>query len=222
MTKTEAVDKVLRLAAAQIGYKADAAKHNKYAQFFDNEYPDFYNGKKDGFDFCDIFVDWLFVQSFGFDPGREMLFQPLKSCGAGCSWSARYYKQAGAFYKNPERGDQIFFADEDGPYHTGIIEKVDDEYVYTIEGNVGYDPLPTVRTFKYHKTNPAIYGYGRPDWNVVVEADIDVLKLKGITDFIYTLSYNTLAGKYGVNPERKKRLGRYYDCVQFIVNEYFK
>lgn len=221
MTKDEAVKKLLRLAGYQVGYTADKQKHNKYAEYFDTEYPTFYNGKKDGFDWCDIFVDWLFIQTFGKDTGRMMLYQPLKSCGAGVSWSYKYYKEAGAVVHDPEPGDQIFFADEDGLYHTGIVETVDALKVYTIEGNTGYKPLGGVNRFSYSKKNAAIYAYGRPDWSAAVEK-VDTAEIDRICDKIAALTEATLRGEYGNNPERAARLGEWYTPVQFVINQYYK
>lgn len=223
MTKKEAVEKLLRLAGQQVGYCADQNKCNKYAKYFDSEYPGFYNSKKNCFDWCDIFVDWLFVQSFGMDKGRRMLYQPEKSCGAGCSWSAFYYRSGNALYQSPEVGDQIFFCEGADIYHTGIVEKIENNRVYTIEGNTGYKPLGKVQRFNYNISNPAIYGYGRPDWSLVVDKPrIDDAKLNRVVERVRQYAEGVILGNYGVNPRRRELLGEYYDAVQFIVNKYYK
>ena len=122
MTKQEAVKKVLDLARAEIGYRekasnsglddktanAGGANWTKYARDLDRT--NWYNGGKNGYAWCDIFYDWLFYKCFGDPLGRNMLCQPIGSAGAGCLYSAQYYKSAGRWVTNsPQPGDQIFF-----------------------------------------------------------------------------------------------------------------
>ena len=177
--------KLLDVANAEVGYlekksnsnldskTANAGYNNytKYAKEFDTKYPDFYNGKKNGYAWCDIFVDWCFVKAYGVANALALLGQPKKSCGAGCTWSAKYFKQIGCFYSKPEVGDQIFFKDSSGdPCHTGIVYKVDSSKVYTIEGNTSSASGVVanggaVAKKSYSLTYNKIYGYGRPKYN---------------------------------------------------------
>jgi hypothetical protein len=178
------ISKVISTAEAEVGYlekktnssldskTANAGYNNytKYARDFDSKYPDFYNGKKNGYDWCDMFVDWCFVTAFGVTAALKLLGQPKKSCGAGCPWSADYFKKIGRFYTSPKAGDQIFFKGSNGkPCHTGLVYKVDSTYVYTIEGNTSSASGVVanggcVAKKKYAKTSSYIYGYGRPDY----------------------------------------------------------
>lgn len=177
--------KAIAVAEKEVGYleketnknldskKGNAGDENytKYARDFDTKYPNFYNGKKNGFAWCDIFVDWCFVEAFGVEQALKLLGQPLKSCGAGCSWSAKYYKQIGCFSDKPQVGAQIFFEDSKGePCHTGLVYKVDANYVYTIEGNTSSASGVVanggaVAKKKYVKTYSRIYGYGIPKYD---------------------------------------------------------
>lgn len=86
---------------------------------------------------CDTFVDWCFLNAFGYENALRLTCQPEKSAGAGCTYSLRYYKNKGQFHTSgPKPGDQIFFGMSiDNSSHTGIVEKVDGSKVYTIEGN---------------------------------------------------------------------------------------
>ena len=136
-------EKVISLALSQEGYlekasnaqlddfKANAGNKNftKFARDLD-AIPGFYNGRKNGFPWCDVFVDWLFVQAFGAENAKKLLCQPGKSLGAGCGYSARYYKANGQFHtKDPKPGDQVFFLDSAGDVaHTGLVYKVDNLY----------------------------------------------------------------------------------------------
>lgn len=178
-------NEVIKIAKAEVGYlekksnskldskTANAGSNNytKYANDFDKKYTDFYNGKKNGFAWCDIFVDWCFVTAFGVSKALELLGQPKKSCGAGCEFSANYYKKKKRFYKTAKVGDQIFFKDSKGvPCHTGLVYKVDSNYVYTIEGNTSSKAGVVanggcVAKKKYKKSYGSIYGYGRPNYN---------------------------------------------------------
>ena len=176
---------VIAIAQTQVGYLEKETNANldsktgnagdenftKYARDFDKKYPNFYNGKKNGYAWCDVFVDWCFVTAFGVTKALELLGQPTKSCGAGCMWSAKYYKQIGRFYKTPKVGDQIFFKDSSGdPCHTGLVKKVTTTHVYTIEGNTSSAKGVVanggaVAEKSYLRTYSKIYGYGRPNYD---------------------------------------------------------
>lgn len=176
---------VIAIAQTQVGYLEKETNANldsktgnagdenftKYARDFDKKYPTFYNGKKNGYAWCDVFVDWCFVTAFGVTKALELLGQPTKSCGAGCSWSVKYYKQKGRFFKTPKVGDQIFFKDSKGePCHTGLVKKVTATHVYTIEGNTSSAKGVVanggaVAEKPYLRTYSKIYGYGRPNYD---------------------------------------------------------
>lgn len=179
-------DKVISILLAEEGYlekKSNKNLDDKYANAGANNYTkyardldaikNFYNGKKQGYAWCDVFVDWGFVKAFGVDEALRLLCQPTSSCGAGVGFSADYYKAKGQFYtSNPQPGDQIFFKDSKGNrVHTGLIYQVDKSYVYTIEGNTSSDPgvIPNggcVKKKKYALNYKYIYGYGRPAYKV--------------------------------------------------------
>jgi hypothetical protein len=195
------VSKVLSVARGQVGYlekksnsnldskTANAGYNNytKYARDFDQTYPNFYNGRKQSVAWCDIFVDWCMVTAYGVDEARKLLGQPLKSCGAGCSWSMRHYKNIGCFYsKNPKAGDQIFFYNSklNDIAHTGLVVKVDGTYVYTIEGNTSSSEGVVanggaVAEKKYKLSYNRIAGYGRPKYDK--EPVKEVVETKPIT-----------------------------------------
>nr|DAT24941.1 MAG TPA: hypothetical protein [Caudoviricetes sp.] len=168
------MNKVIEIALAEVGYKGKksnsqldnktantSGKYNKYARDLDN-IAGFYNGKKNGYDWCDIFVDWCFVQAFGVDKALELLCQPKKSTGAGCSFSMNFYKKKGRLFNAPQVGDQIFFGKSGDIYHTGLVYKVENGRVYTIEGNSGNSE---VAKWDYPIGADYIAGYGRPAYN---------------------------------------------------------
>ena len=176
------VSKVLAVAVAEIGYKekksnsqlddktanAGSGNYTKYARDFDKKYPNWYNGKKNGFAWCDMFVDWCFLTAYGYENALRLLCQPERSTGAGCTYSLRFYKKKGQFHTSgPKPGDQIFFGTSlDNATHTGIVEKVTASKVYTIEGNTS----DQVARRNYALTNSRILGYGRPAYDAVTES----------------------------------------------------
>lgn len=175
------VSKVIAVAVAEIGYKekksnsqlddktanAGSGNYTKYARDFDQKFPKWYNGKKNGYAWCDMFVDWCFLTAYGYENALRLLCQPEKSAGAGCTYSLRYYKSKGQFHTSgPKPGDQIFFGTSlDNSTHTGIVEKVTAQKVYTIEGNTS----DQVARRNYALSNSRILGYGRPAYDTVTE-----------------------------------------------------
>ena len=177
-------DAVIKIAEKEVGYlekksasnlydktaNAGRANYTKFAYEMDTKYPTFYNGKKNGFAWCDCFVDWCFVTAFGETAARAMLYQPAKSAGAGCVYSAGYYRAHSAFFSAPKVGDQIFFGSKGKETHTGLVYKVDSSRVYTIEGNTssasGVVANGGAVAKKSYPLNYAkIVGYGRPRYD---------------------------------------------------------
>ena len=168
-------EKVINVALNEVGYRekennsnlddktANAGDENftKYARDLDNV-PGFYNGKKNGYDWCDIFVDWCFVKALGAERAMQLLNQPEKSGGAGCGVSMSYFEKIERLFKSPSLGDQIFFTDGESIYHTGLVYDVDDTKVYTVEGNTNGGQ---VAKKSYPLGASYIRGYGRPLWN---------------------------------------------------------
>lgn len=194
---------VIAVAAAEIGYKEKAsntqldtpganvgsANYTKYARDFDQKYPNWYNGKKNGFAWCDMFVDWCFLTAFGYAKALSLLCQPEKSCGAGCTYSAGYYKAKGQFFTSPKPGDQIFFGTSlSNCTHTGIVEKVDGAKVYTIEGNTS----DMVARRSYALTDKSIVGYGRPKYDAETAPKPQT---PAATETVYTVKAGDTLGK---------------------------
>ena len=179
------VEKVISIAKDEVGYLEKASNFNldnktanagsknftKYARDLDN-IAGFYNGKKNGYPWCDCFVDWCFVKAYGVTNAKKLLCQPAKSLGAGCEYSMAYYKNKGQLKTSPKIGDQIFFKNSSGSIsHTGIVCNVDNVYVYTIEGNTssanGVVANGGAVCKKKYKLNYAfIAGYGRPAYDI--------------------------------------------------------
>lgn len=181
-----AVERLIATARGEIGYHEKASNANldsptansgtknwtKYARDLD-ELGDIYNGRKNGYDWCDVFVDWCFISEFGKALGMALLCQSYEGLGAGVKYSAQYYKNKGQFHEDgPQPGDQIFFVkrNSDGSIkswqHTGIVVAVEGLQVRTVEGNTSGGQ---VAEKVYGIDDSSIGGYGRPDWSMVPE-----------------------------------------------------
>lgn len=165
MTETEARQKLIRWAEAQIGTREDANNYTRYAGGMEKLY---------GWDvqnqpWCDIFVDAGFVECFGLALAMAMTYQFPGCAGAACRYSAQYYKNAGAWTSSPQPGDQIFLYVDGGINHTGIVTAVESGRVYTVEGNSS--DMVARRVYAAQALN--IAGYGRPNWALAVGAEAD-------------------------------------------------
>lgn len=179
----KAVGKILSIAQAEVGYlekKNNSQLNSKTANAGMNNYTkyarDLYQSLQ-AQPWCDMFVDWCFVQAFGSIAAKQLL-------GGGFSaytpTSAQYYKNKGRYYKKePQIGDQIFFKNSTRIYHTGIVTDVTLTKVRTIEGNtsggVGVEANGGgVFAKEYSLSDTRIDGYGRPDWNIVEQPEYAV------------------------------------------------
>ena len=182
MTQNEAIELALNVARNEIGYRektsnsqlddkaANAGSGNwtKYAR--DLAATSTLNSDKNGFPWCAVYVIWVFTKAFGEEAARRILCLPQYSAGAGCLYSAQYYKQAGRWVTYPQSGDQIFFSYAAGEYsHTGIVESVANGMVNTIEGNTS----DMVARRSYPLASGSIVGYGRPNWDLAADAKAD-------------------------------------------------
>ena len=233
LTQDEAINKVLTIARNEIGYhekisssglddpaaNAGSGNYTKYARDLD-AIPGFYNGVKNGYPWCDVFYDWLLVKAFGAQTAKQLLCQPDNSAGAGCYYSALYYRMAGRFRdRDPEPGDQIFFTFQAGEVsHTGIVEAVSEDTVVTIEGNTS----DCVARKSYPIGSGSIYGYGRPDWSLVSIVDTSTPAADPISGPVYQITLRELRqGDTGKDVERLQQLliTRGYYCGGRIYKE---
>lgn len=159
------MNRVIEVAKAELGYKEQGTNITKYSDDFDKNYPDFYNTKKQGAEWCDIFVDWCMVKAYGVEVAHKLLCQPKKSSGAGVVYSYGYYKKNNQVGTEPRVGSQAFFGtNQKNLHHTGLVIEVNGDRVKTIEGNAGNE----VKIKEYNARE--IYGFGYPDYSIVSSA----------------------------------------------------
>lgn len=177
-------DKVIQIAMSQVGYMEKSAaaykkdpsilykftegagsdNYTKYGKEMHDIYPSVMDFPAP---YCDAFVDWCFYQAYGVANAKGLLGGNFDDYTPN---SAGLYKKKNAYYKKPEVGDQIFFNNGKRICHTGIVYKVDDTTVYTIEGNTSNGTSLVANggmvckksySLKYSK----IDGYGRPKYD---------------------------------------------------------
>ena len=204
MTPTE---KLLRIAAEEVGYVGHGSqsdldnpdgdnkgKYTKYAR--DLDAIRYFNGKKQGFDWCAVFVAWCFFKGWGKDLSQKMLTYPPRSCGAGVKWVYSYGKRAGRIVKKPKPGDILILRSDDGKgwRHVAIVVDADDTVIHTLEGNAAN----CVRWWFYAATDDRIAGYLRPRWDLAdVEPERYTVK-KGDSLWKISKRYYGTGRKYAV------------------------
>lgn len=168
---------VIRVAVAEEGYlekKTNSQLDSKTANAGSNNFTkyarDYYKHtgiNAQGQPWCDVFVDEMFITAFGVEGARKL----LGGFSAYTPTSAQYFKNMKCWYtKNPHPGDVIFFKNATRICHTGIVTRVDGQYVYTVEGNTsGASTVVAngggVHQKKYLLTLSKIAGYGRPAYD---------------------------------------------------------
>lgn len=173
-----AIDRLLKTANDEIGYlekKSNAYLDNKTANAGESNYTKYWRDLKpewQGEPWCDAFVSWCFLKTFGADMAQKLL------CGGLYSYytpaSANYFKAHKQWYTTPRSGDVVYFQVGGNIGHTGIVEDYKNGYVITIEGNTsGASGViqngggVCRKTYKYGSSY--ISGYGRPNYGMVVE-----------------------------------------------------
>lgn len=185
------VQKLISIAEAEVGYLEKASNSNldsktgnagranwtKYARDLANA--GYYNGNKNGYAWCDVFVDWChWIASNKDSKEAQRVICQTGAYGAGCVYSADYYRAKGRYSKEPKVGDQIFFGNTGDEYHTGIVYKVDGSRVYTIEGNTSSDSGVVDNgggVFKksYNRSYYEINGYGHPYYEGEIPSSVE-------------------------------------------------
>lgn len=243
----KAVERVIAVAEAEIGYlekksnkdldsktgNAGSANYTKYNRDMKAW------AKSAGLNdqWCQNFVDWVFVTAFGLELAKKLIytFTNYTPTGSGAfKKKDRYIKRGKG---KPKRGDVIYFFNSSKGRigHVGIVYKVTDSKVYTIEGNTsGASTLVTngggVRKKSYSLTSSYIDGYGSVDYSVTDGSDYTapettVLKLgdrvlkngsegddvKEMQQALIGLGYS--CGSYGAD-------GEFGDCTEMALRAF--
>lgn len=233
-TSTDAIKKLIKIAEDEVGYlekksdskldsktaNAGSGNWNKYArdlQSWTGEKKIYPNAQP----WCDMFVDWCMVKAFGAAKAKQL----LGGWSAYTPTSAAYYKRANRWHTIPQVGDQIFFKNDQRICHTGIVYKIDQAKVYTIEGNTsgasgvianGGGVCKKSYSLAYHR----IDGYGRPDYMLVGKKTVvnEIGKISPEIKTTLQLAVEVMQGKHGTGAARVKALGSRYAEVQSFIN----
>ena len=168
VTTMSALD-VINVALAEVGYVEKASNASlddpagnpgsgnwtKYAR--DLAAAGWYNGNKNGFPWCCVFVSWCFYKVYGAKEAQRIQCQS-GDLGAACVYSAQYYRAKNRFDRNPKAGDQVFFYADGTIGHTGLVVEVDTGSITVVEGNSS----DRVRKLRYDRSSSVIAGYGHP------------------------------------------------------------
>ena len=177
------VDKVIKIALAEVGYlekKSNSNLYNKTANAGSNNYTKYGKEMHDIYPsvmdypaaWCDCWVDWCFYKAYGIANAKGLIGGDFNDYTVS---SANLYKKKNAWYtSNPQIGDQIFFKNSTRICHTGLVYDVDSTYVYTVEGNTsGASGVIAngggVCKKKYKLNYSSIAGYGRPKYDIEVD-----------------------------------------------------
>ena len=161
-------ERLIQIALAEVGYRekasnaslddplANAGSGNwtKYAR--DLYAAGYYNGSKNGYAWCECFVDWCFFKAFG--PDGQRIQCQTGDLGAACIYSMQYYRQQGRCDQNPKAGDQVFFYAGGTVGHTGVVVEVSESSITVVEGNSS----DRVQKLSYPRSSGSIAGYGHP------------------------------------------------------------
>lgn len=190
---SNAVDKLIRVAEAQIGYlekRSNKDLDDKTKNAGDKNYTKYNRDLLEwtgvgsiNAQWCQAFVDWCFIEAFGKADAKKLIYVWTNYTPTGSD----AFKKRGRYIKRgkgtPKRGDVIYFySSAKGRIgHVGIVIKVEGKKVYTIEGNTsGASSLITngggVRKKSYSMSSSYIDGYGSVDYSVLDGAGDDGLR----------------------------------------------
>ena len=176
-TTTLSAEKVIKTAENELHYvekRSNSALYDKRANTGNNNYTkyaaDLYPSLQANA-WCDMFVGWCVWTA----SGKNKTVANKALCGGlGSAYtptSASKYKSAGRWTTtDPKVGDQVFFRNSSRICHTGLVYKVTDTNIYTIEGNTLAQASSSsnggeVLRKTYSRSFWKIAGYGHPIYN---------------------------------------------------------
>ncbi len=165
--------KVIKIAKKEVGYqekKSNALLQFKHKNVGMNNYTKYGKARScNGSPWCDAFVDWCFIKAYGKTKAKELLGGFSNYTPESAKLFKIYIKKG---EQKPKVGDVIFFYSSSMGRicHTGLVYKVENNRVYTIEGNTSGDSNfnrdgGQVAYKSYSLNEDRIHGYGRPKYD---------------------------------------------------------
>jgi len=195
-------NQVVNKAASNLGVRMGDSNHHAIVNAYNAKSPRPVGyAAKYSDDWCDVFVTWVFDSVGGSHlSGRECGVQRHKVIMQQKGiWQGRVWPQAGDIVIFDWQGYSAGWAD-----HIGIVEKVQGNMVHTIEGNAGRPSM--VRRASYAWNSPYIVGYGRPKYDGASTSTGNQPTSPTPNKSTQEVAKEVLAGKWGNNPERTKKL----------------
>lgn len=173
MTKTEVIEKVIKIAKNEIGYlekKSNSQLDSKTANAGSNNYTKYWRDVKSSYQgqpWCAAFVSWCFMRAFGLNKAKKLLKH----------WPYVYCPTLGNLFTrnaNPKVGDIVIFYHNGTFTHTGIVTAVNGDRFYTVEGNTsGASGIIAngggVCAKSYLNSQMPGTKFCTPDWNIVAD-----------------------------------------------------
>lgn len=163
---TPTADKVLKVALGQVGYREGRDKDGNWNNH--QKYSPAVPGLEwsQGQAWCATFVSWVAMTA-----GAASLFPRTASTDAAASW----YQQNKRWSQYPAIGAQGFLARGSDEFHTFLVVKYDDTYIWTVEGNTNTTGSPQgngVYELRRRRRDTEVEGYGYPAYpEGIVSAD---------------------------------------------------
>ena len=179
--KAEVINQVIALSEKEIGYHEKGINITKYAQ---RDFPGF-----QGENWCNMFIGSMFIDAYGRSDARKV----LGVIAPGTMTTSEKFKADKRWHNSnsgytPQAGDIIYF--KVGPNknpidHVGIVTKVENGKVYTIEGNTRTDRTVErngvkVANKEYPINSKFIVGYGTPNWDILVDKEVERIKSESV------------------------------------------
>ena len=215
LTGNQAKD-IVNVALSQVGYhegssgsdlsgnSSSSANYTEYGRWFGQQS-----------NWCAIFISWCANQA---GISTSVVKKNAVASGNSCQFGEKKYSFGS---RNPQPGDILYVQnDSDSSVdHVGLVYKVDDAYIYAVEGNFGNK----VGTIKYYKdtgrqtyySSTKILFYGVPDYSTdnavsntapttpaVEKGDVNIDKKVNSNDALLILEYSV--GKRVLSDTQKK------------------
>ena len=206
---------VVSMAQSLIGIKMGTSSHHALVDLYNSVRPlPVGYAVKYWDDWCDVTVSTIFIKLgasdlIGRECGVERHIGIFKSKGI---WVGKSFPKAGDIITFDWEG-QGGFAD-----HIGIVEKVEGNTVYTIEGNTSIGGVSQVGRRSYAWNANVIKGYARPAYN---GSSVTVATQVSGSSNLDTVAKEIIAGEWGNGEERRSALlakGYNPEQVQARVN----
>ena len=204
LTGNQAQD-IVNVALSQVGYhegsgssdlsgsSSSSGNYTEYGKWFGQQS-----------NWCAIFISWCSNQA---GIPTSIIKKNAVASGNSCQYGETKYKFGS---RSPQVGDILYVQnDSDSSVdHVGLVYKVDDTYIYSVEGNFG-NKVGTIRYYKdsgkqtYYSTTKILF-YGVPAYEKgdYITGDANLDKLVNSKDALCILEYTV--GKRSFNATQKK------------------